>query len=152
MILLRGGADIDHRDVRVLDDVLVVERRGRRSGERLHLGQPVRADFADVQLVHQRGARQRLRTDAAAPAGNDYCDFNLLHALPLYAWQRRSRPRAGGDPINTELLDVAPSRYPAPSALPPGSSVGAGDDTEDVVQDAVRRFVAPRIPWPRTGD
>ena len=81
MGLLRRGADIDHGDVRVLDDVLVVERRGRRLGERLHLGQAVGADFADVQLVHQRGARQRLRADAAAPAGADHCDFDLFHAL-----------------------------------------------------------------------
>ena len=79
VVLLRRGADIDHRDVRVAHDVLVVERRGRGPGERLDLGQAVRADLADVQLVHQRRARQRLGADAAAPAGADHRGFDLLH-------------------------------------------------------------------------
>jgi hypothetical protein len=79
VVLLRGGADIDHRDVGVADDVLVFECRGRRLGQRLDLGQPVRADLADVQLVDQGRARERLGTDAAAPAGADHCDFDLFH-------------------------------------------------------------------------
>ena len=75
----RGGRNIDHRDVRVLDDVLVVERRRRRVRELFHLRQPVGPDFADVQFVHQRRTRQRLRSDPAAPAGADHRDFNSFH-------------------------------------------------------------------------
>ena len=48
---LRRGRDEHHRDVVVLDDVLVVERRGRGPVARLQLGEPVRLDVADVQLV-----------------------------------------------------------------------------------------------------
>ena len=79
MVLLRRGADIDHGNVRVLDDVVVVERGGRGPRQRLDLGQPVGADFADMQLVDQRRARERLRADAAAPAGADHCHFDSLH-------------------------------------------------------------------------
>jgi hypothetical protein len=97
MVLLRRGADIDHGNVRVLDDVLVVERRGCGPGERLYLGEAIRADFADVQLVHQRGARQRFRADAPAPTGADHCDFDLLHALsPLCLTPTLSSPRKWG--------------------------------------------------------
>src|SRR5215470_7799514 len=83
MRLLGRGADINHRDRRVLDDVLVVERGGRRLGERLDLGQTVRADLADMQLVDQRRARERLGADTAAPAGADDRDFNLFHLASL---------------------------------------------------------------------
>ena len=58
MVLLRRGADIDDGDIRVLDDVLIVERRGRGLGQRLDFRQAVGPDFADVQLVDQRRARQ----------------------------------------------------------------------------------------------
>ena len=63
----------------VLDDVVVVERRGRRLVERLHLGEPVRLDVAEVQLVDQRGARQRFRARAADPTDADHRSFNRLH-------------------------------------------------------------------------
>src|SRR5215467_1424028 len=79
MRLLGRGADIDHRDRRVLDDVLIIERGGRRLGERFDLGQTIGADLADMQLVDQRRARERLGADTAAPAGADDRDFNLFH-------------------------------------------------------------------------
>ena len=75
----RRGRDIDHRDVRVVDDVVVVERRRRRLVERLHLGEPVGPDFAQVQFVDQRRARQRLRPRAADPADADHRRFNRFH-------------------------------------------------------------------------
>ena len=80
VIGFRRGRDVDHRDAVVLDDVLIIQRRGRRVGQRLHFGEAVGPDLADVQLVHQRGTRQRFRAYAAAPAGSDHRDFDLLHA------------------------------------------------------------------------
>jgi len=80
MVLLRRGADIDHGNVGVLDDVAVIERRAGRLGERFDLGEAIRADLANVQLVDQRRARERLGADAAAPAGADHCRFDALHA------------------------------------------------------------------------
>src|SRR6185312_2516566 len=79
MIALGRGADIDDEDVRVLDDLLIVERRGRGLGERLHFGVPLGSDLADVQPNDGRRARQRLRADAAAPAGPDHPGFDLFH-------------------------------------------------------------------------
>ena len=79
MGVLRRGADVDDADALVRDDVAVVERRGRRIGERLDLGEPIGADFADVQLLAQRRARQRFGADAAAPAGPDHCRFEEFH-------------------------------------------------------------------------
>src|SRR5215472_10399277 len=88
MRLLGRGADIDHRDRRVLDDILVVERGGRRLGERFDLGQTIGADLADMQLVDQRRARERLGADTAAPAGADDRDFYLFHlgCLVVMEW------------------------------------------------------------------
>src|SRR5580704_16175435 len=76
---LRGGADIDHRDGGVPDDVLIIERGMGGARERLHLLEPIGTDLADMQLVHQSRARQRLRPDAAAPTGPDHRRFDLLH-------------------------------------------------------------------------
>ncbi len=92
----RRGRDVDHRDVRVLDDVVVVERRGRRARQRFHLGQTVGADFADVQFVHQRRTRQRLRSDAAAPAGADHRDFNSFHRTCSFLFLHRDCARPDG--------------------------------------------------------
>ena len=78
---LRRGRDEHHRDVVVLDDVLVVERRGRGPVARLQLGQTVRLDVADVQLVDQRRARQRFHPRAANPTHANCTDFNCLHAI-----------------------------------------------------------------------
>ena len=78
-VVLRRGRDVDHLDRVVPDDVLIVERRDRRIGERLDLGQPVGPDFADMQLLHQRIARQRFGADAAAPSGADDGDFNRFY-------------------------------------------------------------------------
>src|SRR5262245_1355712 len=90
VVRFRRGRDVDDRDVRVVDDVLVVQRRGRRLPELFDLGEPVRLDVAQVQLVDQRGARQRLRAQTADPANADATDFNTLHGtLPRFFFVAR---------------------------------------------------------------
>jgi hypothetical protein len=81
--VFRRGADIDDGDVRIGEDVAVIQRRGRRMGQRRDLGEPVRPDFADMQLAAQRRARQRLGADASAPAGADDGGFKQVHVRSL---------------------------------------------------------------------
>lgn len=83
MILLRRGADIDDGDIRVLDDVLIIEGCCGGPRQRLDLRQAVGPDLTDVELVDQRRARQRLRPDAPAPSRADHCDFDPFHSFPL---------------------------------------------------------------------
>ena len=80
VVRLRRGRDEHHRDVVVLDDVLIVERRGRGLVARLQLRQPVRLDVADVELVHQRRPREGLDPRAPDPTHADGADFHCLHA------------------------------------------------------------------------
>ena len=86
VVRFRRGGDIDHADIVVLDDVLVVERRRRRLGQRLHFGQPVGLDLADMQLVDQRRTRQRFRANPPAPAGADHRRFHRFHVASFLAF------------------------------------------------------------------
>ena len=125
----RRRRDVDDRNVVVLDDVLVVERRGGGLGQRLHLGEPVRPDLADVQLVAQRRARQRLGADAAAPAGADHCSFNGFHGIPWIFLMFG----VGAGPQETTA-----------QALPATSAACKWSFRSD--------FAEPRTPSPRTAD
>ena len=104
----RRGRNIDHRNVRILDDVLVIERRGRRPRQLLHLRQPVGPDFADVQFVDQRGTRQRLRSDAAAPAGADHRSFNSFHRTSSFLFLHCDGARPDGRARHTMPSRRAP--------------------------------------------
>src|SRR5262249_47759257 len=76
------GADINDIDIRVADDILIVERRGCRLGEGFDFRKPVRANFANMQLPAQRRARQGFGADASAPTGTDHGGFGSFpHVL-----------------------------------------------------------------------
>ena len=109
VVRLRRGRDEHHRNVVVVDDVVVVECRARRLVERLHLGEPIRLDVAEVQLVDQRGARQsfrraaprssRLRCTQPRPASPD--------ASPACLRPKFARRAAAGKPL-TSILHSPP--------------------------------------------
>ncbi len=79
VVRFRRGRDEHHRDVVVVDDVLIVERRGRGPIARLQFRQPVRLDVAEVELVHQRRPGEGLDPRSPDPTYADCTDFDLLH-------------------------------------------------------------------------
>ena len=83
MILLRRGADIHYGNIRILEDVLIIEGGRGRPGERLDLGQAVGPDLTNMKFVDERRARQRLRPDPTAPARADHSYFDSFHSLLL---------------------------------------------------------------------
>src|SRR5207302_11109769 len=83
MVLLRRGADVDDGNIRVIEDVLVVEGGRGGPGERLDLSQAVGPYLTNMKLVDERRARQRLRPDAPAPSRADHRDFNPFHSASL---------------------------------------------------------------------
>src|SRR5689334_3417109 len=93
MVALWSGADIDDKDVGVIQYVRVIESRGHGFRQGLHFGEAVRPDLADMQLVDERRARQRLRADTAAPARPDHRGFDLFH-FNLPSCRAATEPRS----------------------------------------------------------